>query len=378
MKQEVYFESGSVQCLKKILHRIKARAIFLVTQKASYVSCGAEAILSDLLQGYRVCRFCDFVPNPEITDVEKGIERFNQHPFDVVVAVGGGSALDMAKMVKICAAQDISAREIVKNRKHIVNQGMPLIVIPTTSGSGSEATHFAVCYVGKTKYSVAHEYMLPDVAIIDPDLTASMPPALTAVTGIDAFSQSVESFWSVNSTEQSMADARTAIGLLLKHLYKAVHLSSPESRHAMCKASYLAGRAINISKTTAPHALSYAITSYFGVPHGQAVSLTLGAFLVYNSQVTDEDVADGRGADYVRYTIQGLNELLGCADAAASQNRILNFMRSIGLKTCLSDLGIKRPADHDVIAGRVNLERLANNPRSVTRASIKKVISHLV
>ena len=314
MKQCTYLDFGSVHRLTGILQRINPGGILLVTGKSSYISSGAEEALSRILKHYRVSRFCDFETNPRIADVEKGVELFQEQDFDVLVSVGGGSVLDMSKLINVISAQDAAAGEIIQHQEHINRQGVPLIAIPTTAGSGSEATHFAVVYIDRTKYSVSHAFMLPDFALIDPYLTCSMTPMLTATTGMDAFSQAVESFWCVHSTKQSKAYAREAIRLILDHLHRAVHDPSHESRRAMCKASYLAGQAIDISKTTAPHALSYAMTSHFGVPHGQAVGVTLGEFVIFNSQVTDEDVVDARGAEYVRYTMKELYKLLGCVD----------------------------------------------------------------
>ena len=374
MKQEVYFEEGAINSLAKVLRRIAPQKMFLVTGRASYASSGAEAVLTRILQPYQVYRFCEFEPNPKITDVERGLALFQQQRFNVVIAVGGGSVLDVAKLIRIFAAQEASPVEVVKHGENIQRRGVPLIVIPTTSGGGSEATHFAVVYLDKAKYSVAHEYVLPDVAIVDPDLSHSMSPKLTAVTGMDALSQAAESFWCVNSTEESKADAREAIRLIVDNLEKAVHEPSSESRYAMSKAAHLAGRAINVSKTTAPHAVSYAMTSYFGVPHGHAVSLTLGEFLVYNSQVSNQDVADPRGVEYVRRTIGELNGLLGERSAIASRDKISSLMRSIGLETRLGELGINSGADCDLIVGNVNLERAINNPRHVTKVFVRELL----
>src|SRR5207248_4789041 len=125
------------------------------------------------------------------------------------------------------------------------------------------------------KYSVCHEFLLPDIAIVDPILTHKMSPRLTAITGMDALSQAIESYWSIHSTEESKGYAREAIRIIVDQLPKAVNEPTNDSRLAMARASHLAGKAINVTRTTAPHALSYALTSRFGVPHGQAVSLTL-------------------------------------------------------------------------------------------------------
>src|SRR5262249_51347864 len=150
---------------------------------------------------------------------------------------------------------------VVADGLPLLNRGLPLVAIPTTAGSGSEATPFAVLYVGHVKHSIAGPAMLPDVAIVDPSLTDSMSPALTAVTGMDAFSQAVESYWCIHSTERSKAYARRAIALVLEHLEVAVTAPREENRRAMSKAAHLAGRAIAITKTTGAHALSYPLTS---------------------------------------------------------------------------------------------------------------------
>jgi alcohol dehydrogenase class IV len=378
MKQQTNFEYGAIGSLAEMLQGFAPDQIFLVTGKGSYESSGAEEALTTILQPYQTCHFCEFEVNPKIADVEQGLKLFRAQQFDVMIAVGGGSVLDMGKLINIFAAQDASSVEIVEDRNNIQRPGIPLIAVPTTSGSGSEATHFAVIYLGKAKYSVAHEYILPDMAIVDPGLTHSVSAKMTAVTGMDAFSQAVESFWSVNSTEQSRAYAVEAIRLVIDNLENAVNQpTNNEARTAMAKASHLAGRAINISKTTAPHAMSYTITSYFGVPHGHAVALTLGEMLVYNNQVDCEDVVDPRGVAYVHRTIGELNKLLHASDAAAARDKISDLMKCIGLETTLGELGIRRKAELELIVNSVNFERLANNPRTVTKSSIRELLQKI-
>lgn len=378
MKQEVYLENGSIHFLKVVLQRIAPKNIFLVHGKSAYALSGAEAALSDVLPYYQTCYFCEFEENPKIDDLQRGLKLFQQQNNDIIVAVGGGSVLDMAKLIRILSCQNISPVEIVHGQNSIHSRGVPLIAIPTTAGTGSEATHFAVIYINREKFSIAHEYVLPDVVIIDPDLTYSLSPKITATTGMDALSQAIESYWCVNSTYESKGYAKEAISLVLKNLARAVHEPTPEIRYAMCTAAYLAGQAINITKTTAPHAISYPITSYFGVPHGHAVGLTLGEFLIYNSQVVNDDVTDYRGASYVREIIKDICELFEETESIATCNRINNLMQSIGLKTKLGDFGIMEHDDYELIVENVNLERLGNNPRNVTKEcliSLMKSIS---
>ena len=253
-----------------------------------------------------------------------------------------------------------------------------MIAIPTTSGSGSESTHFAVVYSGNQKYSLAHEYILPDIIIINPELTYSLSSNHTAVSGIDAFSQAVESYWSVNSNQESKNYSSESIKLILENLVSAVNNPSPENRINMSKAANLAGKAINITKTTAPHAISYSLTTYFGVPHGQAVSFTLGEFFVYNYEVTTEDAADSRGAEYVKKTITEINGLMGCNTAEESKNKINNLLKSVNLKTKLKEADIRSESDLKMILENVNTERLQNNPRKLSSENLMKILKSIL
>ena len=377
MNQETHLADGAIHLLNDILQRTAPKGIFLVHDKSAYALSGAEAILTEIFQPYSINCFYEFEYNPKIEDVERGLELFQQRNYDLVIAVGGGSVLDMANLIRIMAVQDASPSDIVTQHKSIEYKGVPMVAIPTTAGSGSEATHFAVVYLDKIKYSVAHEYMLPDIAIIDPELTYSMPPKLTAVTGIDALSQAIESYWSVNSTDESKAYAREAIELVMQNLERSVHKPSPETRYAMSQAANLAGQAINISKTTAPHALSYTITSYFGVPHGHAVGLPLGEFLIYNARVSNRDITDSRGMEYVRRTISEINHLLGTHSATASREKISGLMERIGVGTRLCKLGIDGEANRNLIADSMNFERVVNNPRKVTKNAVVEILSRI-
>lgn len=378
MKQEEYFGFGSIEHLGDILAKNNAKNIFLVTGKDSYDSCGARDTISQLEPRYTFSRFCDFSDNPKLEDVEKGMRFFHENLYDMVVAIGGGSVIDMAKLISILSVQTGEPLEYITGEKELKNKGRSLVAIPTTAGSGSEATHFAVVYTDGRKYSVANDGLLPEYVILDQQLTVKLLAKITASTGMDALSQSIESYWSVNSTEESKEYSKESIRLILNSLELAVKEPTEKSRADMMRASNLAGKAINITKTTAPHALSYALTSYFGVPHGHAAALTLGEMLVYNNHVKDSDVVDLRGASYVKRTILELNYLFGTTDSDASKRKIKDLMESIGLETHLSHLGIKSERDIELIVNSVNTERLGNNPRILTKSDIKKILYDLL
>ncbi len=376
MFQKEYFGSGSLRSVGDILKEEKYRHIFFVRGGKSYSVSGAEKILEPVLKGCEVEHFTGFSPNPKLEDVERGIEIFNSE-CDVVVAVGGGSVIDMAKLINIFFSQEGEPSEYIKGLKKIRNKGRPLIAVPTTAGSGSEATHFAVVYVNGVKHSVAHEYMLPTYAIVDPELTKSMPKEIAASTGMDAFAQAVESFWSVNSTDISKKYSERAIMLAVSNLRDSVNRRLSKSRARMSEAAHFAGKAINIAKTTASHALSYTLTSNFGIPHGHAVALTLGSVLKYNSEVSDEDCNDRRGAEYVSKTIHDLYSLLNVSDPDEAKDKIENLMEDIGLETHLNPIGVQKD-DIEKIAESVNYQRLSNNPRKMTMSDMISLLKGIL
>ena len=377
-KNEIRIANGSVGRVRAVLEKLRARSIFLVTHTIAYQNSGAEAKLEPFLSNQSVVRFTDFEPNPKLQDAERALELLKTNPCDVVLAVGGGSAMDMAKLVCIFAAQQASPREVIAGLPHLKPKQLPLIAVPTTAGTGSEATHFAVVYAEGKKYSVAHPSLLPDFAMVDPELTYDLPGDLTAVTGLDALCQGIESLWSVQSTEESRRFARKAVRLAWNNLETAVHRPTPQSRFDMCQASHLAGRAINISKTTAPHAISYSITSRYGIPHGHAVALTLGPILIYNSQVSSVDIGDSRGVAYVRDTLKEILDLLGCRTPEEASQKISHLMESIGCPTRLRTLNISSSELRKHIAENVNLERLKNNPRRLGKEQVNQLLEFIV
>lgn len=378
MTQKEYVGLGSINCLRDVLAELDSRKIFLVTGKESYSACGAELCLSKLLKGCEVCRFSEFAVNPGIEDVSRGIELFTEARYDTVIAVGGGSVIDMAKMVNFLSVNPLTLDGHRIGTEAFKGLVSPLIAIPTTSGSGSEATHFAVVYIGRRKHSVTDVRMLARVAIVDSNLTMSLSKYTTAVSGLDALSQAVESYWSVNSTNESKHFAEDAIKLIIENITGAVNNPTPHARLEMASAAHLAGKAINVTKTTAAHAISYPLTSYFGIAHGHAVSLTLGSLLIFNSQVTDDDVLDKRGVEFVRKTVNEICEFLGGDDAFDAAERISSLMHSVGLETRLSGMGLEKREDMEVVVNEgFNAERVGNNPRVLTPQALRRILEQI-
>ena len=372
--QTEFIGKNSLNNIKKIISDLDAKKILLVTGKDSYKKSGSEKKLFESLGDTVIERFFDFEANPNIKDVQVGIGIISSFKPDLIIAIGGGSVIDIAKLINIFAAHVIKEKEIYEfvNKSESVNKpGLPLVAIPTTSGTGSEATHFAVVYIGNKKYSFAHKYVLPDFSIIDPSLSYSNPAYIKACSGFDALSQAIESFWAVGSTEESRGYSREAIRIILSSIEMAVVESDEKSMDRMSLAANLAGKAINISKTTAAHAVSYPITKFLDIPHGHAVALTLGSFFVINSKYSESQLNDVRGVDYFDNISNELFNLFDCSGSKQASEKWSQIMTNVGLETNLRSIFRKKNIDYDLIKKEINLERLNNNPVKVNSSQIE-------
>jgi len=365
-----------IGCINKIDEIIKENAykkILLVTGKKSYIDSNSKSKLSKYLRSVYTEQFNQFRVNPKLDDAYSGIELLKNTNFDLVIAIGGGSVIDMAKLINIFAVQKSNNMlNYIFDNTLITEKGLPLVAIPTTSGTGSESTCFSVVYVDDVKYSLSHQFMLPDYAIIDAELSYNLPSHIVASSGIDALSQAIESYWSIKSTKKSKKIASEAIILILGALKNSVD-GNKHDKAIMSKSAHLAGKAINITTTTAPHAISYPITTYFGLQHGHAVALTLGYFFEINYNFEDTDILDDRGAEYVRDTMMELFNMFGVKCALDCKRKWHNLMDSIGLEYNLKNIGISSEREIDKIIDNIDMNRLKNNPVRISKYALKEV-----
>lgn len=376
INRSVTIREGALAQAGELLARLDARRVFLVVDEPAYAHSGAAESLADCLRRYATTRFSRFALNPKIEDAEEGIVLFRREAPDAVIALGGGSALDMAKLISIGGVQDGDLQDYVSGARVPERPGPPVIAVPTTAGTGSEATHFAVIYVDGRKYSLAHPFLLPEYALIDPVLTHSLPVSVTASSGLDALCQAAESIWASGATPESIDHASQALSLAIENLEAAVNRPSAHARMAMATAAHFAGKAINISKTTAPHALSYGITTRYGVPHGAAVALTIGAFLGYNYAVDEATCNDARGAAAVKERVGIVVELLGGGSLERAKERLRSLIENIGASVRLRDVGVPQRGLPE-LARTVNLERLSNNPRTISAPALVLLLEEL-
>ena len=360
--------------LVDILKKQLSPSLYLVVDQAAYHHCGLDQILEPLFKKYPTIRFHQFTPNPDLAELETAVASYRHTKPDTVIAIGGGTALDLGKLVSLFGRQSEPCRELVLSPPADMNHPANLIAIPTTAGTGSEATHFAVIYIDTIKYSVADLRMLPPHVILDPELTQTMPPSLTADTGLDAFCQAVESMWSIQSTEASRQYAQQAITLAWKHLPQAVLNPTPEARAGLSQAAHLSGKAINISKTTAPHALSYAFTSLYDLPHGRAVALTLPPFFRAALHLTADTCLDPRGIPHVESVLSQITSLLDCDTPEQVPKTLTEFIKSLDCPTTLQQIGITNDQQVEQIIARINFERIANYPVKLDPRALKNLL----
>ncbi|MDR3211969.1 MAG: phosphonoacetaldehyde reductase [Planctomycetota bacterium] len=310
----------------------------------------------------RECRFfADFNPNPSFPEIEAGCRVYREFKPDLLVAIGGGSPIDVAKSIKALAH---TREDFPPERPEEIKasgEGPPLVAIATTAGSGSEATRFAVFYLGERKQSLAHPSLRPEMAVVDPEMTRELPPDITAATGFDALSQAVESHWSPHATPESREFSRQAIRSILPNIYNAVHTPDPQNRLAMANAAYLAGKAINLTRTGIPHALAYHLTKRYGLPHGQAVALTLPYFFAINSQPEARAVSDAMERERTA-VMQEIFTLLGQDNPEDTAFFWRHLLASCGLAATLREAGLEKPEQVAELVASINPSRLGSNP----------------
>lgn len=317
--------------------------VLLFTQNGNYNRF--KDILLKEFQDKNIELYTEITPNPKLTEIQRAQNVLKNVEYDCIVAFGGGSVIDFAKAFRFYEKC---------NKK--------LIAIPTTAGTGSEATQFAVVYVNSKKTSLDDVSLLPNVAIIDSQFIEKAPQYLKACCAMDAYCQAIESFWAVRATDESRKYALDAIKICRDWLVKAVLTDDKEANEQMALAAHTAGKAINISRTTAAHALSYKITSEYGIPHGHAVAMCLNDIMQFNLNINENNCNDSRGVDFVKSSLNIILKTINCKSGKDFRNYWYNLMDTLKLEWRWQNLGIRNKG---AIVSAVNMQRLVNNPKNI-------------
>ena len=283
-------------------------------------------------------RFSDFTSNPLLDDARKGAKILRKSKCDFIVAIGGGSSIDTAKCVKYLNRMDI-----------------PLMAVPTTSGTGSEATHFAVAYKKGEKYSITDERLLPDFVVLQPDVLKTLPIYQKKCTMLDALCQAIESWWSKRVTNESIEYSKKAIKLILDNMESYLKNEDKGNKNMLLASNY-AGKAINITTTTAPHAMSYKLTSLYNLPHGHAVAICLPKVWRYMKHF--DNIAKSLGKQ-------------NCEEAVLFFEHLLKDLDILPPENASAD-------DLDILVNSVNAKRLKNNPIRLNVDIIKSLYKEIL
>lgn len=374
MMQDFYGE-GALRGLESCI--IGAKNIFLITGRESAHKNGLIGKVKEALRGFKFFVFSDVAPNPTVDSIDRCLDVFRADEFDMIIGFGGGSVIDTAKIVSVFAKRKDSVKDFVSKKIEIAHEKIPCIAIPTLAGSGAEVTPFVVFYNEQKKCSIDNPLVKPDSFISDPVIYASAPFGISFLSAIDALSHAVESYWSTKSNEESDIYATCVIGHLPRILKRLK--SNPKNvviRNSILEDSTLAGKSIAITRTTAPHALSYPLTGLYGFPHGVATALLLPYFMEFNSKVQDSDCCDKRGWVFARERIEDIAEMLvGKRDIKIAAQFIRELIVAGGVEIRFPNLKEK---DIKNILYYINLERLQNNPRAVNMQDAEKIYTDLL
>lgn len=312
--------------------------------------------------GINVYKFMDFQPNPQYESVVEGGRIFREQNSDLIFAVGGGSAMDVAKCIKLYANMD-SRQNYLKQT--IIPNSVPLFAMPTTAGTGSEATRYAVIYYNGEKQSVSDNSCIPDVVLMDAAVLETLPLYQKKSTMLDALCHAIESFWSIHSTDESKTYAEEAIKLILSGM--DAYLSNNDIGNTnMLYAAHLAGKAINITQTTAGHAMCYKLTSLYGIAHGHAAALCVNVLWPYMIKHTEKCI-DSRGGRYLNEMFSQLSQITGCPDAYAAPRKFDSLLKQLEMPTPK----IRNVNELEILIQSVNPVRLKNNPIGLSTEAIE-------
>lgn len=370
MKQTVFTEKSIAECLTEILADKPVTKLLVV--------CGGPCLELDIVREVKelpleVIWFEEFEPNPDYESVVKGVKVLKENACDAVLAIGGGSAMDVAKCIKLYATMDDSVNYLKQQPEE---NGITLLAVPTTAGTGSEATRFAVIYYQGEKQSVAHTSIIPEYVFLYPEILKGLPEYQKKATAMDALCHAIEAYWSVNSTEESKEYSEKAISLVMENLFPYLD-GDMEAAGKMLLAANVAGRAINITQTTAGHAMCYKLTSLYGIAHGHAAALCVDRLWPY-MLAHQEDCLDARGKEYLEQTFGGLASAFGCKFAGEAAEQFHGMLEKMGLFVLEEKAAGPLEEQLEKLVPSVNLTRLKNNPVRLGEKALKQLYTEIL
>lgn len=355
MEQTIVFVNSEYRELEKWIVENQIKNLMIVCDTALQ-HLKIRKYFDSLKKMVNIVRFDDFHPNPLYESVVKGVKLFRETRCSAIIAVGGGSAMDVAKCIKLYSSFPGDGKDGVWLNTEIESKSnIPFLAMPTTAGTGSEATRYAVVYWNGTKQSITNESIIPETVIMDPSVLKTLPLYQKKATMCDALCHAIESFWSVNSTEESREYSREAIRGIIMNMDGYLE-NTDEGNSGMLIAAHVAGKAINIAQTTAGHAMCYKITSLFGVAHGHAALLCDRVLLPWMIRNTDKCI-DLRGEKYLKKILCEIANAMGAETSEQGADKLKSIFDILKL-----DVPTATKKQYEELMDSVNIIRLKNHP----------------
>ncbi|WP_020612382.1 iron-containing alcohol dehydrogenase [Sediminispirochaeta bajacaliforniensis] len=367
--------AGSIAQLDEMLSGIKEKDAILLTDKGVRAAGLSDSIIHNLsTAGWSVFVVDSVEREPNVQNANSIIEECRKHACGVIIGVGGGSVLDTAKILG-CLLKTGETLDAVIDSAQALHRSTPTCLIPTTAGTGSEATKNAIFALPekKMKAAVISSELLPDYVILDPELTLSLPPQVTASTGLDALAHALECYTSRKATPLSDLLALEAIKRISRSLKKVfANGQDVDARTDLLFASFYAGMCITLSGTTAVHALSYPMGALFHIPHGVANAMLLAPVIDFNKDAVNEKL-------YEAVPYFGLEKKQSIDETVTSLIEwIYGFVSELKIPTNLVHFGIKHQDIDDLVEGAIETKRLLdNNAKPMTKAQIRSIYEQI-
>jgi alcohol dehydrogenase len=370
--------AGSIEQIKDAVESFGAKNVVIITDKGVWETGLVKnpmAILENA--GVKVHVINDTPPEPSVAQVNAIFAAAKQFECQLIVGIGGGSSMDTAKLVSLLLTNGVELADLVKGKASITRRGVPTLMVPTTAGTGSEATPNAIVLVPEEelKVGIVSDKMVSDCVILDPEMTVGLPKHITANTGMDALCHAIECYISKKANPFSDTFALKAINLIARSIRVAYNDGKNlQAREDMLLGACYGGISIATSSTTAVHALSYPLGGKYHIPHGLSNAILLPDVMKFNLDVCEEkfrDIAIAMGLD-----------ISGCTVRQAAEKMIENLyamIEDMNVKCDLKEKGITEEVLPELIEAAAKVTRLLdNNPKLVTKEDMKEIYTKLL
>ncbi len=371
IKTKIQFGRGAVKRVGEVVEQMGGRKCLLIADPAMESLGYIERITSSLRSSQQCFVYTGVDPEPYLDNAEGAANMGREKNVDLVIGMGGGSAMDTAKAAAVLITNDGKAEDYVGLNK-VDLPGISTLMLPTTAGTGAEVTFTAVFTNRETKAKggINSPYLFPDVALLDPELTLQLPADITAATGMDALTHAIESVTSRSATVFTEALAYAAIKLISRNIRKAVYQGNDiKTRENMLYASLLAGMALADAGVGAAHALAYPLGGFYRISHGLANAMLIPHVMEYNIPAAEDKFAEVAGS--MGETVEGVPIRIAAASAVEF---VRDLCLDIGIPQSLSDVGVPFEDIPKMVEAALKVTRpVENNPRELTFADAEMI-----